>query len=659
MARTGAQNVNFKAVSSTQEFYNRSSGSWNETCSSVSEHFQESTTTLEVSYDVTFKHDVTLEHEVIIADGGSTGPKLEDGDKAELKSNDKSEFELKEFDMKELDSIVDLYDNIDFHGDDRGASSLKSNTEDRTVLRKSFSGENNEGFADMVADPRKTKVDYEPPIEVLNSSVSPQVKADSNTFQNVVLKLKDFLSERFKDDDSRSDEDSSDEYLTAETDIDSVTKYSGKNKIQRLVKEQSRARRFGHNSSSENDSYLSDVSNLESDFSDCRSLTSEEVKIALNASLESKPATDVNELENHFVLSKNDRAYSKINFGSLEQSENFQVENTITVHQETFEALNSLQKSVQNIVSSPEKDVTVSRVQKENEKECMSSSCIKDSYHSDIEESLQCELNDFHFQVNEIEKNVGVKSHCNMDEIERVKKVSVLNDRETSGGHKNIFKPNNDPTDSVSGLEDVENLLKKSLQELHRSLSELYQHESVMVETENVSEFTATNLKENFQQHAQNDSGNKYFAILGISSVPPAAETSRKKGRSLSVPEISMSNLKSFPEDEDSIPAEMVVGPYASMSNSYNENWNSSVFIEQNMELKKKLLHDRQNNLEELPDLPSHSFTNVGLSRQTDSQENFESAIKDILRKYSPEHGLEDSRSSQDIGSCTENVSIK
>ena len=646
-----------RTLAIAQTYANRTSGTWDlnivETNNIVTEQFEKTTTSLKVSYDVTFKHDVSLEHDIIIEEN--------DGNSVSVAAVNKPEIKLSEFHTEDIDKIVDLYDNVEFYNNKVNASQtleVQEETFSKESLKSSHTCNeivNTEFLSSKIK--RNVSDSY---LEVSDTVYKHERNDDPNSFENVVLKLKGFLSERVKGDESRSDPDSSDEYLSAETDFDSITRYSSKNERHRLAKRQARNEKVGYISSSENDSYLSDISNLESDFSDCRSLTSEEVKATLHGSFESKPIIIANDLENQTLFeAKENVSRDRASGANLDSNLNHSfIEPFKTLNKESndksFETIKHRSESVETGFysnKSPILEICIPVGITSLEKEQQNTIDKSVDYQADIEESLQSELDKFNIQIDEIERSVRTSSLYNTDEIDGY----MLDDKDHSGiladTGATFFDENvgdGETPDSFTGLEDVENLLKRSLHELNRSLKEPNEHETASEEYGSAFKWHSVNDQEKLTEIDQQNDVNKYFAVLGISSVELFGETGRKKGRSLSVPEISVANWKFSPENEENIPTEMVVGPYASMSNSYNENWNSSVFVEQNVTLKQRLLVDHLNDSKEKfekfsVDLISNNESG-SVSRPNEPRKGCDPSIKNTLITDSPGLDPESSR---------------
>ena len=664
---TGSGMDTTQAQTIIQNYANRSSGTWDlnieETNKFVTEQFEQTSKSLKVSYDVTFKHDVSLEHDVFIDDinGHGTNPAV----------FNKPEIKLNEFPFGNFDEVIDLYDNVEFY------TSEVNKNKTVEIKEESFSKEGVKKFhtyketAETEVQSSKIKRNisdsYLEVADTVYHHDHNERNENSNSFENVVLKLKGFLNERFKGDESRSEAESSDEYLTAETDFDSMPRYSDKYGRHRLVKRQSGNKKIGYISSSENDSFLSDISNLESDFSDCRSLTSEEVKTTLPGSLESK---HVNGLEYQTFSEGQENVFrdkpSEVNEDSnfnpsfieplkdLDIKPNVKVLEVSECHQESTETGFDFSK-----YSTPEIHIPLTKNIETKQLKTVDKSV---DYQADVEKSLQRELDKFNLQINEIESSVRPSSVYNTDEIDGCILENQEDDELLTHTDKISLDQNFVETpDLFTGLEDVESLLKRSLHEFSRSLSEPEEHEIISQGTESVFEWDSVNRKEKLKEFEQQNDDNKYFAVLGISSVEPANQTGRRKGRSLSNPEIPVLNWKFSPENEEDTPTEMVVGPYASMSNSYNENWNSSVFVEQNTALKQRVLddhlcHSKEKFEKSSVDLVSSISELESVSSQIESREIFDSVITKTLFTGSPEHDFEALRPCPSMKSLTKDL---
>ena len=455
---------------------------------------------IEVTYDVTFKHDVTLEQDVLLREPDGLS-KIHT---------------TVEVDKNDLDDIIGLYDNIDFYEENNSKLSLRSD---------GLSDGDYEAVDTVNANSKKPCCS-DPELSSSNESsfngTNQEVQNSRNSFENVVLKIKDFLSDRFKDCDSESDSDSSDEYLMAETEFDFNTHDSDGQKIQGAMKQKDERR--GNNSSSEN--YLSDLSNLESDFSEYESSVSETRKKQFQGSADGNQINTFSEVDSQQL------------FNNMEAER----------------------------LSIPEEIL------------------FSDISHGETDQnSVQSKVHDFGFKLTEVKD----KSLCygSTVEITEVPKTHSYDDEISHPQSGNEHKNSSYDFDSFKGLENIENLLKRSLQQLHSSLNESCSCNTFTARTEKTHSGLGYKTK-----------------CLEKSSVSPTLEISekvRKKGRSLSVPEISFSNLKALPSQDDDMPSEMVVGLNTFMSNSYNENWNSEVFKKKNKALRVMMLEAHQNSSKE------------------------------------------------------------
>ena len=629
-----------------QNYANRSSGTWDlnieETRNIVTEQFEETTTSLKVSYDVTFQHDVSLEHDVIIPDADGNG--TDSG-----ATSSKPDIKLNDLLSKDIDEVIDLYDNVEFYNNEVNRNRIYETKEEifskKCVEKYHTFKETTEKEVLASKIKRNISDSYLEVADTVHHHDHHERNENSNSFEDVVLKLKGFLNERFKGDESRSEADSSDEYLTAETDFDSMPRYSDRYGRHKVVTRQPRKEKIGYISSSENDSYLSDISNLDSDFSDCRSLTSEQVKTSLLSSSESKRDTVI-DLEHHNLLDAQENVFRERQVGGYVNSNPSLTESfkdlDSEINDKVFELCEHLQEITKagtdlNESSTPEVLIQIAKSLETEQGKTLDTNV---DYQEDVEKSLQRELDKFNHQINEIENSARPSSLCSSDVIDG----SIRNDQINNKLLVDTFRTDSDEhfvesPNLHTGLEDVENLLKKSLNEFSRSLTEEVEQEILINGSDSVFEWDSVTNKETSREIDQKQSNvNKYFAVLGVSSVDQTSQAGRKKGRSLSNPEVPVLNWKFSPENEENMPTEMVVGPYASMSNSYNENWNSSVFVEQNILLKQRLeddhLHNSKEKFEKLSvDLVSSNSESNSVSR---SKEISDSLINKSLVVGSP-----------------------
>ena len=671
-----------------------------ETCSdSEALHYtageSHSSNTIEVTYDVTFKHDVTFEQDVFLTEDDI----LTEDDRLPVR-NDIGH------DEREIDNIIGLYGHageeiirntgpriesarIGTHTDDHGTSytyvtsfnNTCSYNPDTDSHCETTNGETNTAdiaCRDYVYRKGGTWQGGSNGDRGENEDLS-----GGTSFENVVLKIKDFLSDRFKDVNHESVSDISEEYLTADTESGFNSHGPDEYTKEEFNKQLPIGESTDTYSSSENDIFLSELSNLESDFSDSgvTGLNIPPVSFIhgerMNLPILSPGEKLTEDKTDHYTgllnsdigkswsqkLTKNNHAlasliidnkqFSDANISDMGTSLSEPIETEeVNLHSKSFKGTNiheihdfasdDINKPKTRVPSSlgevgssfkERKDSLVKELKEDEMKTRSVIDSVRATNFNRTPDAVRTVKPQLIFGSSEL-NSVGSQDNYSK---ERVQKSSSL---KTETNHLRSTHSSNIPVQpgSYTGLEDLENLINRSLQYLNCSLNEL-----------DASCKTINARNENSISPVCFERTNKHFKVLEISSASPANYTvidekgTRMKGRSLSVPEISFSNIKTVSEDD--IPAEMIVNPNTLMSSSYNENWNSNVFKETNRALTEQMLAAHNNSLKEdidvLNDLTSHREVNHGvnskigysdrqlgysLSRETKAREHFEYA---------------------------------
>ena len=616
-----------------------------ETCSeSEALHYtageSHSSNTIEVTYDVTFKHDVTFEQDVFLTEDDI----LTEDDRLPVR-NDIGH------DEREIDNIIGLYGHageeiirntgpriesarIGTHTDDHGTSytyvtsfnNTCSYNPDTDSHCETTNGETN--TADIACRDYVYRKGGTWQGGSNGDHGENEDPSSGNSFENVVLKIKDFLSDRFKDVNHESVSDISEEYLTADTESGFNSHGPDRYTNEDFSKQLPIGESTDTYSSSENDIFLSELSNLESDFSDSgvtglnippvSFIPGERMGLPedktdrytslLNSDIEksrSQKLTENNHPHSSLIIANKQLSDANISDMGTSLSEPVETKE-VNSHLKNFEGTNvheildfasddvnkpktRVPRSLGEVGSSikERKDLLVEELKADEMKTRSVIDSVRATNFSRTPDAVRTVKPQLIFGGSQLN---SVGSQDNYSE-ERVQKSSSL---KTETNHLRSTHSSNIPVQPVSytGLEDLENLINRSLQYLNCSLNEL-----------DASCKTINARNENSISPFCFERTNKHFKVLEISSMSPAnhkvidEKGTRMKGRSLSVPEISFSNIMTVSDDD--IPAEMIVNPNTLMSSSYNENWNSNVFKETNRALTEQMLEAHSNSLKE------------------------------------------------------------
>ena len=660
-----------------------------ETCSeSEALHYtageSHSSNTIEVTYDVTFKHDVTFEQDVFLTEDD----KLAEDDKLPA-SNDTG------YDEREIDDIIGLYGHV---GEETyrnycpriDSAKISSHTDDHWTSYTHVTSFNEACSYNPDTDSHCETINGETNAAEIASGDyvyrndgtwqggsngdhgENEDPSGGNSFENVVLKIKDFLSDRFKDVNHESFSDISEEYLTADT--ESGFNSHGPDRYTNV--DFSKQLPIGEStdtySSSENDIFLSELSNLESDFSDSgvtglnippvSFIPGERMGLPedktdhytslLNSDIgksRSQKLTENNHAHSSLIIANKQLSDANISDMGTSLSEPIETKE-VNSHSKNFEGTNvheildfasddinkpktRVPRSLGEVGSSfkERKDLLVKELKADEMKTRSVIDSVRATNFSRTPDAVRTVEPQLIFGGSQL-NSVGSQDSYSEESVQKSSSLKMETNHLRSTHSSNI------PVQPVSytGLEDLENLINRSLQYLNCSLNEL-----------DASCKTINARNENSISPVCFERTNKHFKVLEISSTSPAKvideKGTRMKVRSLSVPEISFSNIKTVSEDD--IPAETIVNPNTLMSSSYNENWNSNVFKETNRALTEQMLEAHNNSLKEdidvLNDLTSQREVNHGvnskigysdrqlgysLSRETKARERLEYA---------------------------------
>ena len=667
-----------------------------ETCSdSEALHYtageSHSSNTIEVTYDVTFKHDVTFEQDVFLTEDDI----LTEDDRLPVR-NDIGH------DEREIDNIIGLYGhvgeetNINYcpridsakissHTDDHETSYTHVTSFNETCSYNPYTDShcettNGETYAAEFAS--RDYVNRKDGTWQGGSNSDYGENEDpsgGNSFENVVLKIKDFLSDRFKDVNQESVSDISEEYLTADTESGFNSHGPDRYTNEDFSKQLPIGESTDTYSSSENDIFLSELSNLESDFSDSgvtglnippvSFIPGERMGLPedktdrytslLNSDIgksRSQKLTENNHAHSSLIIANKQLSDANISDMGTSLSEPVETKE-VNSHSKNFEGTNvheildfasddvnkpktRVSRSLGEVVSSfkERKDLLVKELKADELKTRSVIDSVRATNFSRTPDAVRTVKPQLIFGGSQL-NSVGSQDSYSEESVQKSSSFK------TETNHLRSIHSSNLPVQqgSYTGLEDLENLINRSLQYLNCSLNEL-----------DASCKTINARNENSISPVCFERTNKHFKVLEISSASPAnckvidEKGTRMKGRSLSVPEISFSNINKT-ASEDDIPAEMIVNPNTLMSSSYNENWNSNVFKETNRALTEQMLEAHNNSLKEdidvLNDLTAHREVNHGdnskigysdrqlgysLSRETKARKHLEYASNSL-----------------------------